>query len=405
MPSRPRRVAFVGPEHVTETPSGGLANYTHRTARGLQDFGVAAEVFFPSREPTASFLHEGIRVHRLNWRSPIIVQAGRASQSSRVVSYARSLVGGATYYANVGLLMRRALRTRHAEAPFDVVQYSHLIGLGAWRSTIPTVVRLSSHADLWEPFGYVTSRLERFLEDLSLRRADAVFGPSRWVAEYASKKLRIPVDVIESPFVAPSTPEDPSLYESSLRGKKYALYFGAFTEYKGVYLLADAAVRFLAAHPDYHFVWIGPNRKGYEREGKTPSEYISWRLREHAARVVCMDELPHAKLFPIVRHARFVAMPSLAENFPNACIEAMHLGQVVIGTEGRSFEQLIEDGRSGFLCTPGDVESLLAAMERAAAVTDEEHTRIGERARARIDALRPEVTVAKLLELYARVSR
>jgi len=108
--------------------------------------------------------------------------------------------------------------------------------------------------------------------------------------------------------------------------------------------------------------------------------------------------MPHASLYPIIDHAEAVVLPSRIDNFPNACIEAMSRGKIVVGTRGASFDQLIEDGVSGLLCEIDDRESLLAAIERAL-VTDRADA-IGEQARARIDELRPELAGARLIEAY-----
>ncbi len=68
-----------------------------------------------------------------------------------------------------------------------------------------------------------------------------------------------------------------------------------------------------------------------------------------ASRLVLIDNLPHRQLYPIIAAARLVVLPSLVDNLPNACLEAMGLGTAVIGTTGASFEELITDGVNGFL--------------------------------------------------------
>src|ERR1051326_7456438 len=49
------------------------------------------------------------------------------------------------------------------------------------------------------------------------------------------------------------------------------------------------------------------------------------------------------------RASASVVLPSLIDNLPNSCLEAMGLGRVVIGTKGTSFEELITDEANGFL--------------------------------------------------------
>lgn len=84
-------------------------------------------------------------------------------------------------------------------------------------------------------------------------------------------------------------------------------------------------------------------------------------------------------------------------------MEAMYFERVVIGTDGASYEQLIDDGKSGLLCIPGDSESLLRKMNQAAAMSEAQKVEIGQRAKKRIDRLAPEVMVKKLMRLYQYV--
>lgn len=113
-----------------------------------------------------------------------------------------------------------------------------------------------------------------------------------------------------------------------------------------------------------------------------------------------MNALPHNLLYPIIQKAEFVIFPSLSENFSNACMEAMHFERVVIGTDGASYEQLIEDGKSGLLCIPGDAKSLLDKMNEAAAMSDAQKAEMGKKAKERIDRLAPEITIHKLVRYY-----
>jgi glycosyltransferase involved in cell wall biosynthesis len=113
--------------------------------------------------------------------------------------------------------------------------------------------------------------------------------------------------------------------------------------------------------------------------------------------------MPHAQLFPIIRDAEFVALPSLVDNFPNTCVEAMMLGKIVVGTRGRGFDQLIQDGKNGLLCEPGDIDSLARAIRQAATLSQVDKERMAKLARERIDRLAPKQVVAELLAFYEEV--
>ena len=99
-------------------------------------------------------------------------------------------------------------------------------------------------------------------------------------------------------------------------------------------------------------------------------------------------------------HAHAVILPSRVDNFPNACIESMAFRRVVVGTRGNGFEQLINDGASGFLCAVDDSADLLRACERVLALSDVERKAMGERAYERTRELLPENSIPKLIDFY-----
>jgi glycosyltransferase involved in cell wall biosynthesis len=80
----------------------------------------------------------------------------------------------------------------------------------------------------------------------------------------------------------------------------------------------------------------------------------------------------------------------------------MAAGSVVVGTDGASFEQLIEHGRSGFLAERGNAESLTAAAEAALALSGPQRSAVQVAAQERMQELSPEKQIPKLVSLYHR---
>ena len=116
-----------------------------------------------------------------------------------------------------------------------------------------------------------------------------------------------------------------------------------------------------------------------------------------------LGRLTHQELYPVIKNSQAVVLPSRVDNFPNTCIEAMAQGRIVVGTQGASFEQLIEDGKSGFLCKIDDSPSLLTAIEKALALTYTKKLEMGKKAKDRIKGLSPDIAVQNLLNVYQEV--
>ncbi len=298
--------------------------------------------------------------------------------------------------------IREIARTRN----IDIIQFTSIQGTGFfYYGKIPAVMRLSSYAKIYYATYQTFSRAEvgilTCMERLSAMRCNAVFAPSKIIADNFARDIGRPVSVIETPFINDVIEYDERIYEEILQGKKYVLFFGRLAPEKGIFVIADIIHEFLKTHSEYSIVCCGPNESFIN--GKHAVNVLKESAGEYEERFIYLNALPHEQLYPIIQKADFVILPSLLENLSNACIEAMHFGQVVIGTDGASYEQLIDDGISGLLCKPNDGDSLLKKMNEAAAMSETKKRKMGELAKKRIDRLAPEVVVRKLLRYYQYV--
>ncbi|TCD46976.1 N-acetyl-alpha-D-glucosaminyl L-malate synthase BshA [Chlorobium sp. N1] len=64
------------------------------------------------------------------------------------------------------------------------------------------------------------------------------------------------------------------------------------------------------------------------------------------------------EIVPLLSVSDLMLMPSNVESFGLAALEAMACGVPVVATDAGGFPEFIENGRHGFLCRPGDVETM-----------------------------------------------
>ena len=125
--------------------------------------------------------------------------------------------------------------------------------------------------------------------------------------------------------------------------------------------------------------------------------------KEYSERIIYHPAIGFSQLIPIIKNAEFVTLPSLMENFSNACVETMALGQIVLGCNGASFEQLIVDGENGVLCTIGDSESFIKKVNEVLNYSEEQKKEMRQKASLSVERLRPELVTKQLLEYYEEV--
>lgn len=364
-------------------PTSGLPKYLLRVSLALIERGHKVTIVTCSnRSVEYEFFNINVRCIRI----PKIIIHNNQEMDTLSECYVK------------GEYLNRIVHELYAEEKIDIIQYTSLCGVGRWHDLdIPSVIRLSSYAKLWPIKGReVSQNTYAKMEREAAQKCDAVFGPSQVVANIFQRDIERKVDVIETPFVMESSRENLDIYKNFFKGKKYILFYGTLIEYKGLDVIASIVYDLLKHHSDLYLAIIGDGDMQFVNR-------IIDESREMASKIIYHHAIGFEMLKPIIRNSRAVILPSIAENFSNACVESMALGQVVIGTDGRSFEQLIEDGHNGFLCQPGDGKSLLLAIERALTISDEEREQIAKKAIGRIDKLKPEYVVDELLAYYEKV--
>ncbi len=281
----------------------------------------------------------------------------------------------------------------------DIIQYAGLWGTGLFRPrNIRAVSRISGYAKLQRGVGKgeSTVKLLTMLDKIAANKMDVIFCPGNMFAKELGRDIGKEVRVLETPFVEEKIVESDRILKKRLKGKQYVVYFGRISWDKGFHVLSDAAFELLDKCPGLYIVIAGRAAKknsSFERE-------ILEKAKQYKNRIMFLGMISHAQLFPIIRNSLGVVLPSIVDNFPNTCMEAMNLGSVVVGTFGASFEQLIEDGENGFLANRGDAQSLIEKVMRCISLSDKEREKIVTKARNTIALHDMNSYFCELEELY-----
>ena len=397
-PREPLRIAFATPEYVTEEYfDGGLANYIHRVAKALAGMGHDIHVLTLSEIDEAEFEHEGVTVHR-------ITSSKLWSRLGRLTRYG---LPSSILFLDLSVKVHRKLRLLNSQKPFQLVQFPNYSCCGLFSMLllrVPHVLRASSYQPTWnKAIGIgrtLDSRIVRRLEGLQFRLSSHIFAPSHTLQQILAKEAQLArVRVIRTPFYVETREWDSSVFDRFLKGRKYLLFFGRFQLHKGFHTLVQALSRFLEQYPDAYAALVG--RDMGSTLAPSMADYARVHCGSFAERLVVLEKLPHHQLYPVIAGAHLVVLPSLIENLPNAGLEAMGLGKVVIGTAGTSFEELISDGTTGFLVSPNNPEAL--AEKIISAWIHPKLEELGEAARQKMSEFSPEKTVETLLTYYKEI--
>lgn len=384
-------ILFVSTDYPKRgRPTTGFPNYLYRVSLALVQLGHKP-IILAAGEWDDYRVEQGIEI----WTVGVRIYRNYKSPAWNYVLYA----------LRTGYSLNSKIKDLLKQTDIDIIQFTSLYGIALfYHENVPSVLRLSSYArtafSSYQTYSPTTVKLIAFIEKLSSKKCNAIFSPSKNNAIAFGNDCHRSVKVIESPFLNDVKEYDYEYFDSYLKEKKYVLFFGTLYAEKGILVIAEILGKFLEDNPDYFFVFIG---NAGSICGQSPIQILHEKAGKNADRIIISNALGHRQLYPVIRNADFVVLPSLMENLSNACIEAMFFERVVIGTDGASFEQLIVHGKNGLLCRIGDAQDLLDKMQTAVSMSEADKLKMGKWAKRRIDKLKPEKVVVKLVQLYTYV--
>ena len=211
------------------------------------------------------------------------------------------------------------------------------------------------------------ARAVRFFEEASRTVALTRFWEN-WLRENVSRTAR--VETVENPCerILDAVPERNGGRPAKL------LYAGVVCEAKGTFDLVEAFAK-------------GGLRDCARLEICGGGETDALRAKIAAlgldGAVAAAGWTPHDALLRKMESADVFVLPSHAEGQPMVVLEAMGAGLPVVSSRVGGIPETVEDGKTGILVEPGDVECLAAAM-RALAEDPELRARMGAAGRTRV---------------------
>jgi starch synthase len=358
------KIALLSYEYPPDTGFGGVGTYTWYQARALVRQGHDVRVVAGSLEPGVFHTeHDGVRVTRVSDQG--CLDGAIRGMHSDGVGWASVRVGNA-----MGSYL--ALRDLLEHERYDVVEYPECGADGTIVSTllpVRTCVRFHSPVNLIMPFYGANEReieTATFVEQVAIDRAQLRISPSAFLAAEVSERLRVrpPVHVVPNGI-------DLDLFDRSegidvverfglpRRGHALTVLFtGRLERRKGVHLLPGICADVLAAHPQVHVVLAGAD----------PDGAFASTIRPRVDQVGAADRIHHlsARSLPevraLVKHADIHLHPSMWDNAPYSCIEAMAAGRPIVSSGVGGLPELVDHRRTGLVARAGDEGSFVDAI-------------------------------------------
>lgn len=401
------RICLISREYPPDTGFGGIATFTRHLAHGLKAIGNEVVVVALAKEGKDAERQDdlGIPVHRV---VPLPIGAD-LGWTAFCMPYSR-------YVMRTSSALFAKFAELNAVEPFDAVDTPELLAEGffpAITKCTPLTIRLyTPHSKfIAEKMHNVTDTFDHqyvaAVERVAMLSADVITSPSLDLAKFVAQDLGIKVDdidIVYNPIDASEFRPEGECADIGPKGRT-VLFVGRLEARKGIHYLIDSIPEVIAAVPDARFVIIGDDTANAPGQKSVLTE-----IKERLAKTGCSDSVTFINRIPLAdlpKHYRAAAVctvPSLYDNSPYTCLEAMSCGRAVIGTDGGGTKEYIVDGESGLIVPVKDAGALAKGII-SLLIDDNERARIAANARKRVLEVFDRAEIArKTVELYQKAS-
>jgi mannosyltransferase len=216
-----------------------------------------------------------------------------------------------------------------------------------------------------------------------IRRMDAIIATNEISASFLKREAVVIPHGVDTDTYAPLADRAAAFAEAKLPGRYAIGCFGRVRAQKGTDVFVDAMCKLLPRYPDFTALIVGaivPEQMVFANDLKKRIETAGLQ-----SRIVMTGELSIEEVQRWYQRLTIYAFTSRNEGFGLTLIEAMSAGAALVATRAGAAELVVEDGVTGVLTPPGDVDALVAALEPL--LRDPAScAAMGTRARARVRA-------------------
>jgi glycogen(starch) synthase len=344
------RIAFFTYEFPPDIAQGGIATYVDQITKLLANRGHEIEVFCASPNRTKTSIEANVIVHRLKCNNP----------------------------SEFNDLLLDFFQKAHNQKPFEIIEspeiHGHAYSIKLIYPNLPLVVKFHMPIFLqMRLINFYTSKLTKlrfflgglrrgriryydhydYQDDLDYKvtkLADAYISPSQSLGEILKNEWNLnsqKLSFIHYPFVPPKFLIDVPI---ECRTTKVVSFIGKLNVQKGIVSLVEMIKKVVKDHPDVKFRIIG-NDSFYTSRNMLMSDYIKNQLTGLEYNYIIRGGLDYKDVMNELNLADVCIFPSIWENFPNVCLEAMSAGRAIIGSKNGGMSEMLENG-AGILINP-----------------------------------------------------
>lgn len=358
------RIALISYEFPPDTAHGGIATYVNQVANLLNQRNHDVEVFSASGFRNESVLENGILIHRVytsNRESfrriliPIFAERHKFKKFDIVESpeYNADAFEIQNHFKELPIIVK-------LHTPSFLIDSLNSYGRPRMSPILKVRILIAAWRRLKKPNLFWKYYYKNDVEYIFTKKASAIVTPSISLGYIVSKKWKIPrnnISCIPYPFMPSSELLSiPLEYDTNT-----ITYIGRLEIRKGVIVLAKIVTDILIKFPKAKFKFVGQDMQS-QYNGITVKQYIIQHTKMVSDRVIFVDQVAQKDIYQILNQTDICIFPSIWENFPNVCLEAMSAGRAIVASLNGGMSDMLASNNAGILVNPLSEESIKKAL-------------------------------------------
>jgi glycosyltransferase involved in cell wall biosynthesis/GT2 family glycosyltransferase len=377
---------------------GGIATYVDNTASLFADAGHDITIFVRSLQPGVERYAHCTWIKIAPKDTELLTATGVHPLSELHPAFPYNVMG---YWGALSYQLAEAVidHIRQHGQP-DAIESEDFSGLAYFLiqrkltgcpelAGVPIVLTLHSSQYMLYPANQMPSyRLADYwvgrMEKFCTLAADGIVAPTQYIADQAIAALGSNLDIQIIPLPAAPSLLSPKQLPQTQPAPGDIVYFGRLEVRKGILPLIDACSRLWDSGADFRLTAIGSDT-WYHLQGCYMKDYLQRKYRSYikSKQLILCSPLQQPQIYERIAKAWCVVFPSIWENFPNTCLEAMLLSKMVLASADVGHREMLcnNHGQAGILFdwhVLGDFEQKL---KQILALTPADILKAGQQAR------------------------
>tara|TARA_R110001592_G_scaffold259728_2_gene523775 strand:+ start:11629 stop:12774 length:1146 start_codon:yes stop_codon:yes gene_type:complete len=222
---------------------------------------------------------------------------------------------------------------------------------------VPLVIRFHG-SDAY--FCKLEGRKQKFknfvFEKLALKSASAYIAPTTYAGDQTQKIFGLDKKKIKTIHYGLQLEhfenKTPLIYN-----KNTILYIGTIIRKKGVFELVEIFNKVVESNPEAQLILIGSDATDIKTGSVSTYQLMESVISNTAKRnVTYLGKIPYSEVKEHIKKSHVCVFPSFAETLGMVTIESMALQKPVVNTSIGWAQELIDDGRNGYLVHPENID-------------------------------------------------